>query len=195
VRTQFVFHFYLNEYFYFYYDSHSASNFGSESHLASLSGEMDDSFKQEESTAHDIDEKTTDESERRRSIHPFELSSMEEFEISLDLKSNQSRSPSFELTSTPQDERQPSLSESMKDNQPESKQAEISNRTTREEVSHSSLPSKIEEYSSTENISSTTASDTQHTNNLNEANPLPPQDASKQSSHNTSLTNIEGNNV
>jgi hypothetical protein len=122
-------------------------------------------------------------------------SSMEEFEVSLHTKPNESRSSSFTLTSIPEEEKKLELSQSdtnpslNDDNKSEFKQDETSNQMRREEHINSSLIHQTEENDSTWNISSATTDD----HNLNEFDPLRPQDISKEeSSHYSSLTDIAG---
>jgi hypothetical protein len=140
-------------------------------------------------------------SERHQSIHSMERSSMEEYEISFDTDRDASRSSSFALTSTPLSERKQSFPQSdtnissVQDHQSQLKQNYSSEQTKTEEEINSSLTIKPEEINLIDNSSSTITNDYQLDDNLYESNPFSLPDTSKQSSHSSSLTDVEGNKI
>jgi hypothetical protein len=162
---------------------HSTGILGDENQLTRSASQTDDNIKHEEKPLHGTDEKTTkgiDHPERQRSIHTAEPFSSEELEISVETKPNELQSSSVALTtsSTSQEERKQSLSQS--DN--------ILHPTNVREEINSSLTNKTEENSPTGTVSSSTTHD-------NKANLLSGQDTTKQLSHSTSLTDIKGNEI
>ncbi|UJR31832.1 hypothetical protein I4U23_019309 [Adineta vaga] len=160
-----------------------------------LNNERDDNIEHEERTLPVSDERLNshpDHSEHRSSTSTPEQSSHEEYEVSLDTDMKGSRSSSFNLYNASQEERKQSLSQSdtnllTQDNKSELSQIESSNQTKREGDSHSSLIDRTEEDDRIDYHSSTKTSD----DHLLETHSFPLQDTSKQSSDDSSLTDVE----
>ncbi|CAF4406322.1 unnamed protein product, partial [Adineta steineri] len=97
---------------------------------------------------------------------------------------------SFNLISTPQEERKQSLSQSEANKT--LTQTDSSDQIKREEDKDSSLRNTTEENNLTDYSSSTITNDyLPHHDNLHETNPFPLSETNKQSSPNSSLTDVE----
>lgn len=162
--------------------------------------ESDDNLLYEESVSYTADEKAMNEVDHkasRESIYSTGPSSVEEFQVSYQTKPNDVRSSSFTLTDKLQEENkqilsqsETNLSSSKDDNKSEFQQDEILTQIKREEDISSSFMNQTEENKSTENLSSVINNN--NDNNLTEFNYSLLQDIIKQSSRNSSLTDIEG---
>ncbi|CAF3803794.1 unnamed protein product, partial [Adineta steineri] len=156
-------------------------------------GEKNDTNQSEESVAYANNEQTSSETDRRErhpSTHSVEQSLTEEYEVSYDTDGKRSHLSSFNLISTPQEERKQSLSQSEANKT--LTPTDSSDQIKREEDKDSSLRNTTEENNLTDYSSSTITNDyPHHHDNLHETNPFPLSETNKQSSPNSSLTDVE----